>query len=35
MWATIGVMVLTFAMGVYIMVVTLSSIFEQMAMYSV
>lgn len=35
MWTTIGVMALTFAMGVYIMVASMASIFEQLATYSV
>ena len=35
MWATIAVIVLTFAIGVYIMVATLAPIFEQLANYPV
>ena len=35
MWATIAVIVLTFAMSIYIMVATMVPIFEQLANYSV
>jgi hypothetical protein len=35
MWVTIGVLVLGFALGMYIVAVTMASIFGQMATYSV
>lgn len=35
MWATIATLVLSFALGMYIVALTMVSIFEQMAMYSV